>query len=317
MIHLCGWKDDPRERDRIWESMPTPFFQAPAPSDADAMNHLIFKEFTGSHAPDGPQKIGDCVSWGNGNLVNYTNVLEAWVQLQEKKAREGLDDTQYAAAADEARYLYEEACTEAIYGLSRVNIGGEHGSYQDGSVGAWAAKALVEYGAISRKQMDRMGKSGTYDGKRAKEWGAKGLPSDIEAEAKNHPMADTTPVNSFNDLRFHHQNYRVVAVCSNVGFQNGSGQYTTMRDSQGFSKPRGSWPHCMIFVSSKGGSRPGALLLNQWGPNVVGGPMGDVEIPPCSWWVDADVVDKMLKQKDSFTGTKYKGYPARVLSWRF
>jgi hypothetical protein len=313
MQELCGWHNNPAEVERIWSAMPTPFFQAPAPEQGrDQHNHLIFKDFTGVWHPEGPQKIGDCVSWGNARLVNYLEVLEAWVQIQEKKAA----DPNYREDADDGRYIYEEICTEAIYGLSRVEIGHQRGSYQDGSVGAWAAKALMQYGIFSRADLDRMGKSGAYDPNRAKEWGARGLPSDLEGVAKRHPVADMTPVRSFNEAAFHIQNLRTVAVCSNVGFENGRGGMT-QRDSTGRATPRGRWDHCMTFVSLRWKPNPQLLLCNQWPPGAVQGPMGDVEIPPCSWWVDAEVCDEMLGQNDSFTGTKYKGYPIRRATWKF
>lgn len=307
MQDLCGWKDDQAEVEKVWGSMPTPFFQAPSPEQRDQHNHLIFRDFTGSWHDEGPQQIGDCVSWGNGRLVDYTQVLEAWMQIQALKGT-----GEYQAALDEARYEYQQTATEVIYALSRVEVGG--GQIRgDGSVGAWAAKALTDFGSISRKELDKLGVGGRYSGQRARDWGRRGLPDELEPAAKQHIIADMTPVRTFNDLAYHVQNLRVVAVCSDVGFDNGNDR--TVRDSQGFARPRGTWNHCMCFVSVKMGSRPGALLTNQWPEGMVQGPMGDVEIPPCSWWVDADVVERMLRQNDSFTGTKYKGYPARKLTW--
>lgn len=309
---LGGWIDDQREVEEVWSAMPTPFFSTPSTDENDHHNHLFFKEVVGTWHDEGPQLIGDCVSWGNARLVDYTSVLEMYLQLKDEESK----GKSFQDGADEFRQIFEFACTEAIYALSRVEIGGQRGSRSDGSVGAWAAKAVTQFGSISRAHLDRLNLSGKYSGQRAKDWGASGLPDNLEPYAKEHPIADMTPVRTWNDLKFHVQNYRVVAVCSNVGFENGSGGHT-QRDSQGFANPRGQWNHCMAFVSTRGGSRPGALLTNQWPSGVVTGPMGDVEIPPCSWWVDADVAEKMLRQNDSFTGTKYKGYPARKLTWRF
>lgn len=300
MSKFFGWEDSPSEVEKVWNSMPTPFFSAPAPDDRDQHNHLIFRDMTGAWHDEGPQMIGDCVSWGNARLVDYTSVLEAYLDLEGK--------------IDAPNYVYEQAATEVIYALSRVEVGGGR-IRGDGSVGAWAAKALTDYGWISRKELDRLGIGGTYSGQRAKQWGASGLPNNLEPNAFKHTLADMTPVRSFNEAAYHLQNYRVVAVCSNVGFENGPNG-TTQRDAQGFARPRGSWPHCMTVVSVRMGRRPGGLMTNQWPPSMVIGPMGDVEIPPCSWWVDADVLDAMFRQGDSFTGTKVKGYPARQLTWR-
>lgn len=306
MRDLCGWSNQPSEVDRIWQSMPTPFFSAPAPEvGRDQHNHLIFKEVTGSWHDEGPQRIGDCVSWGNGRLVDYTNVLEMYMQIKEG-----------TKSADEmGRYEYQKVATEVIYALSRVEIGGQRGSYSDGSVGAWAAKALMQFGAISRQNLDALGLGGKYDPNRAKEWGARGLPDNLEPVAKEHPIADMTPVRSAMDAAFHIQNLRVVAVCSDVGFENGRGG-TTVRNSRGLATPRGTWNHCMALVSLRWyQNAPEYLLTNQWPEGSVQGPMGDVEIPPCSWWIDAETADRMLRQDDSYTGTRYKGYPVRKMKW--
>lgn len=311
---LCGWVDDKSEVEQVWATMPTPFFSAPAPENRDQMNHTIFKDMTGNYHPEGPQEIGDCVSWGNGNLINYTQVLEAWMQIQELRVS-GADDASVNAALEEFRYEYQETATEVIYALSRVEVGGGR-IRGDGSVGAWAAKALTDFGTISRKELEKLGVGGRYSGQRARAWGRSGLPNELEPAARQHVIEDMTPVRTWEDLAWHVQNLRVVAICSNVGFETG-GPMTVRRDKDGFSRPRGQWNHCMLVVSVKMGGRPGGLLCNQWPLDSVQGPMGDIEIPKCSWWVDADVLNAMLRQNDSFTGTKYKGYPARKLTWRF
>lgn len=296
-LELSGWVRDDAAVEKVWSSMPTPYFATPDPENKDAHNHLIFREMTGDWHDEGPQAIGDCVSWGNARLVDYTGVLETYFAT-------GIGNLEYQPTA-----------TEVIYALSRVEVGG--GQIRgDGSVGAWAAKAVVDYGTLSRKRLDELGIGGKYSGQRARDWGRSGLPDSLEPHAKEHPIADMTPVRTFKEAAWHIQQGRVVAVCSDVGFENGSNGYT-QRDAQGFARPRGNWNHCMCFVSGKMGSRPGLLLTNQWPKGTVVGPMGDVEIPPCSWWVDAEVVEAMLRQNDSFTGTKFKGYPARKLTWRF
>lgn len=294
---MPGWVRDDRAVAKVWESMPTPFFATPAPDDKDAFNHLIFRDYTGAWHDEGPQKIGDCVSWGNSRLVDYTCVLEA------------------ASLSVPDAYVFEKTATEVLYALSRIDVG--KGQIRgDGSVGAWAAEAITKFGTISRKRLDELGVGGTYSGDRARQWGSQGLPSNLHPEAALHTVEDATPVKTFNEFAWHAQQGRVTAVCSNVGFENGSNG-TTQRDSEGFATPSGEWGHCMTLVSVRMGKRPGGLLCNQWPPGVVVGPNGPCDIPPCSWWVDAHVIDGMLAQNDSFTATKYKGYPARKLTWRF
>src|SRR6266487_2205687 len=161
MRDFCGWIKDEGEVERVWSMMPTPFLATPEPENKDHHNHLLFKDFVGDYGSKGPQEIGDCVSWGNGRAENYTNVLEAWLQIQDEKDKD--------IASDE-RYIYEETCTEVIYALSRVEVGGGR-MRGDGSVGAWAAKAITDWGVISRPELDRIGVGGKYSGSRARSWG--------------------------------------------------------------------------------------------------------------------------------------------------
>lgn len=308
---LCGWVYDQKEVEKVWATMPTPYFQAAPPEKIDRHNHLIFRELTGGWHDEGPQLIGDCVSWGWGRGVDYTQVLEMYLQLQSIK------ETQGTAAYLEAveRYEYQKAATEVIYALSRVEIGG--GQIRgDGSVGSWAAKAVLDCGWISRQDLSSRGISGDYSGSRARQWGYSGLPNELEPIAKQHTVADVTPVRNVNDAAYHLENFRVIPVCSNVGFENGS-RGITQRDSRGVARRRGQWNHCMALVSVRWWQNaPEFLLTNQWPPSMVQGPMGDVEIPPCSWWIVAEDAQVMLSQNDSHVLTGVKGYPVRRLKWR-
>lgn len=310
--HLMGWHRDDRERDRVWSQMPTPFFYAPAPDpDTDAFNHEIVFQLLGDFLNPGPQAIGDCVSWGWGHLTDFTQLMMIADQIDEKVSAGS--DIEIATA--DAMIEYQETCTEATYALSRVEVGGRRLGRSDGSLGAWAAEAAVRFGSISRIEVAKFGFSPNYSGQRANEWGYDGLPDLLEPAAKMHTVQDATPVLSFNSAAWHLQNRRGIAICSDVGFENGP-QGTTLRDKDGFASPRGKWPHCMFLMSVRMGRRPGCLCVNQWPAQMVQGPEGPTKLPPCSWWIDADVVDLILKQNDSYTVTGYKGYPARKLTWR-
>lgn len=293
MLDLCGWKIDEEAVMAIMQTFPNPLFQSPAPDQKkDVHNHLLFKKYTGNWQTQGYQRIGDCVSWGHAGVCDYSQVLD---QLYNSNAL-NID--------------FQATATEVIYGGSRVEVG-KRQIRGDGSVGAWAARWACDFGNVSRLHLSKLGYDAAYDPNRAREWGQNGIPEDIESVG--HKFEEATLVTSALDAAWHIQNGRTVAVCSNVGFQNS--QSGTVRDNQGFVRPNGEWGHCMKFVSVKWGSRPALLIENQWQPGLTSGPMGDVEIPPCSWWVDMEVADAMLKQKDSWTLSTYKGYPARSLTW--
>jgi hypothetical protein len=248
----------------------------------------IYRDTIGQDPPKGPQGIGDCVSWGNANGINVYQAVQIATGL--------------------ATFGYEEAMTESIYALARCEIGKQWGSRKDGAVGAWAAKALTTMGCLSRF------KYGAYDPKRAKLWGANGLPDDLEPEAKQHLYKTAVQVTSWDQAVPLIQAGIPVVVCSNVGF--GSRNQINPRDKDGFAKAQGTWYHCMVFVGARF-DREGLLCLQSWGPNVPEGPCV-LDQPDNSFWVDRTVVNRMLGQRDSyaydggFTGFKPND---AVLDW--
>ena len=63
------------------------------------------------------------------------------------------------------------------------------------------------------------------------------------------------------------------------------------------------------------GSRPGGLLVNSWGTDWISGPTR-LDQPGGSFWADADVIDGMLSQEDSFAMSNYIGYPRQNLDYK-
>lgn len=285
-----GWVNDPEAVKIQLMQMPMPYGEDSLPKvqeGKDVFLHKYIKQLIGKDAPKGPQGIGDCVSWG---FSGGGDILQAVDILINGKAIE-----------------YEELATEVIYALSRCEVGKQWNDYSDGSVGAWAAQALTKYGHISRPHLTRLGVNGDYSPKRAKEWGAKGLPDNLEPAAKEHLFKTTTLVTSFEQMAAAIQNGYPVVICSNQGF-------TMTRDSQGFCSPRGTWYHCM-FVSAVRWDRPGGLIHQSWGPNTPNGPIHDDQ-PDNTFWADEKVLDRMLKQRDSFAISQFVGYPEQDLTWR-
>ncbi len=315
-----GWIEAPHEVEKVMSALPTPLMTSsntPAlDTSKDTLLYDIFRKVTGFDPPKGPQKIGDCVSWGWGNLTNYIAALQIFLALQPK----GLVDLPdpvvvgqetYAAACEARDSIvgeYQEAATESIYALSRVEVGGQRGSYSDGSVGAWAAKAVSTYGTLSRPYLDLKGLGGAYDPNRAKDWGAKGLPDNLEPDARNHLIKTVSMVTTFEQAASLIQNGYPVAICSNRGF-------TMTRDADGFCMPSGEWNHCMLLVAVRFGARPGCCISQSWGANTPSGPLA-LNQPDNTFWADADVINYILKQNDSFTGSNFMDYPnQKLITW--
>lgn len=290
VVNLCGWIPAPDEVDRQLATLRRPLFAQAAPalsgsgSGKDVLLYKAYKEVNGGRYIDYPaQAIGDCVSHGFGHGVDLLAALQ--IALGRRPER------------------FEPTATEAVYGMARVDIGGQLGSYSDGAVGAWAAKAVSTIGTVGRTLV------GPYDGSRAKEWGAKGVPAAIRGKAGDHRVRAVSLVQTYEELEDALANGYPVPVCSNQGF-------TLQRDADGFCQPKGSWAHCMLVVGVRAGGRPGACIFQSWGPDMPGGPLG-LDQPPNSFWADRDVVASMLRMRDSWALSNFEGYPGQVIPDRW
>jgi hypothetical protein len=231
-------------------------------------------------------QVGSCVSFGTASAVEHLLL----VQLARNPG------------AGEFKPLVQEA----VYALARVEIGGEHGSYQDGAVGAWAAKAVRDYGILPREVVAGVDLT-AYDPKRCRDWGAKGLTPELEAECRKSPVKQFTQVKTTAELRAALKNGYPVAICSGQGF-------ASTRDAQGFAAAKGSWAHCMCCLGFRS-DRPGFFIWNSWGPDWIHGPLGPGEPPLGGFWAEERVVARMLAQGDSWAFSDARGFPAREIDW--
>ena len=212
---LGGWRRDPEAVRRTLARLRRPYFAASAPrlartgADHTVMLYKAFKEVNGgSYSDYPPQEIGDCVSQSFGHGIDLREAVQIAVRTDS--------------------LAFEPTATEAIYGMARVDIGGLHGSDDDGAVGAWAAEAVSRLGTVSRTV------TGPYDGKRARAWGADGVPPEIKARAVDHKVRTTSLVATYEELEDALANGYPVTVCSDQGF-------TLERDADGFCTPEGEW----------------------------------------------------------------------------
>lgn len=318
---LCGWLNQPEEVQKVVSSLPIPLFGSPWPMNDKKTVVLSdnFKKVVGVDQWPGPQLIGDCVSMGYGGGVEdlqiglILNVLKEagyfgtqanMDKLNPLVASQPLiEDNEVKDILKGAGYTFKEIATESIYGFSRCEIGQQWRSRQDGSVGAWAAKAVVQYGVLNRDVV------GPYSGQRAKDWGANGVPDNLEPTAKNNIVQVTSKVTTFEEAAAAIQGWKPVIVCSDRGF-------SLNRDSQGFCAPSGTWNHCMRFMGVRW-DRPGLLCFQRWGANNPNGPTA-LNQPSNTFWVDADVATRMLRQGDSFTIDRFQAYKNdNFVDWSF
>ena len=264
---------------------------------------LLFHDYAAVHGhtyiPRDQGNSPSCVGQATAAAVDFLAAVEIHSFGEAERAPPG------AAAA----------C--AIYGLSRQEIGELGPDVGGGSMNIWACQAIQQYGVIARLQYPMLG----YDlrepsAARAIKFGSKGLSRGLEMVAKIHPVKDYIAINSYEDLRDAVAMGYPVTIGSSQGFGNGK----LTRDSEGFLSPpfrifRPSvWNHslCCIGVCDEG--RRGALILNSWGGEPedgsgwISGPDRFPGTPEGCFFVDASIIDYMVKHGDSFAIRGYKGY---------
>ncbi len=230
------------------------------------------------------QEIGDCVSFGHGHGNDLLQCIE--IRLGE--------------AVD-----YRETDTEFIYSASR-EVAGILGT-SDGSYGAAAVKAMTTIGMLSREML---GTDGTYSGDRAKEWGQSGPPHDMETKAAPYKLGSAALVSTWDDLVAAITSGYPVTICTDQGF-------TLTRDSGGFCAASGTWGHCMLLAGVRF-DRPGACIIQSWGPDVPSGPtvLGQ---PSFSFWAERDVIERILGEGDCWALAKTPSFTKRDLppAWKY
>lgn len=233
-------------------------------------------------------QVGSCVSFGTNNAILRT--LAADIVINNRP------------------FELHDIVEEVTYGGSRVEIGG--GKIRgDGSVGAWAAQFVQRYGVVARGVYGSLDLS-RYDMNRCRQWGNAGVPAELEAVAKQHPVQDITQIKTWADAKRALSQGYGIAVCSSQGF-------TMRRDARGVCQPSGRWDHCMCidgYHIDEGGKEYGHIE-NSWGANAFSGPTGWGNPSTAGFWADAAVCEKMIKAGDTWAFSGVKGFPARDSEW--
>lgn len=207
-----------------------------------------------------------------------------------------------------------EVAVEPIYAGSRVEVGGGR-IRGDGSVGAWAGQWVQKWGILFRQQYGHYDLS-SYSTSLCRSWGRSGVPAELEAEAKHHPIKTVAMVTRADELWAALGNGYPVPVCSDVGFEG-------RPPADGVMEPRGSWAHCMLFRGRFEHPTKGRcyVVQNSWG-NYLGRRLtvevkgaGPVELPEGCFVVRETVAVRMIAQRDSFAISGFVGFPRRTIDW--
>jgi len=294
--HLGGWVDDQEKVEEVMQSLPHPVFQdiwTPIKGSGKGKCILLYelmRKASNGKYPKRKQTIGDCVSHGAAYAVDAVKAVDI---LLNKDFEEWVAET----------------ATEDIYAGSRVQIGGGR-LRGDGSIGAWAARYVNEYGALARGKYGNVDLT-TYSGSKARSWGrgGAGVPKTLIPFAKEHPIQTVSKVTTYEEVRDLIANGYAVTIASGQGF-------SSKRDSEGFARPQGSWAHQMsILAVDDEYKRPGVLVKNSWGTWNSGPKRHDQ--PNGSFWVDAEEIERrILKKGDSWAFSGYEGFKPRELNTR-
>lgn len=163
------------------------------------------------------QKVGDCVSHGTRNAVDVTRAIQI--------------------INGNAEGWIVRSATEAIYGC-RQHAG-------DGMSGEQAANYVHKQGGILLRLQYGKYDLSKYTGDRG--WGSRGVPEELNEEARKHQVGTLALIQSVEEARDALANGYGLACCSDFGF-------SSKRDDKGFAKRQGSWSHCEMpgtMISSK------------------------------------------------------------------
>lgn len=194
----------------------------------------------------------------------------------------------------------------SIYGMSRQEIGGAGPNAGGGSHNLWASQAIQKYGVLFMRDYPLVGIDlSEEDPDRCIEYGRDGVPDALEPIARLHPVQEYIAINSYEDLRD-----AIASGCPVIiGSKQGFGSRSYRRDGDGFLNAKwwSTWRHSMVAIGVADEGREGVLFINSWGPNWVGGPKRFEDEPEGCFWVDAYIVDRMVKQGDSYALRGYVG----------
>jgi hypothetical protein len=288
--YAMGWVADPDAVAEVAAQQPfqafrdTPAFRD-TKDEADAFLFQAFEKATGAIPPARNQgQVGSCVSFGTCAAVDCLIAI---------------------AFTQGATGEYHDTVQEAVYGGSRVQIGGGR-IRGDGSIGAWAAEWVRTRGAIARGKVGNYDLS-TYSESRCRAWGNSGCPKDLEPTAKEHPVQGITQVKSAEEAKRALINGYPIACCSNQGF-------SSTRDADGFARAQGNWGHCMAWLGYRA-DKKAFFVWNSWGNSWITGPKGPGNPPEGGFWCSWEVADRMAKQGDTWAFSDVKGWGARKIDW--
>jgi hypothetical protein len=200
-----------------------------------------------------------------------------------------------------------ETATEPIYYGARVVIG-KNGIRGGGAVVAYGVKYVNQYGVLARKKYGSIDLT-EYSADRCVRWGNNsGFPKTLEAISKENVVLAYSRVKSYEEYRDSIANGNPVVVGSSYGFSSET-------DDEGFCKNSTSWNHCMFGLAVDDFSkRKGGLICNSWGRKWLKIRKRKLNQVDGSFWVDAEIIDKMCRNGDAWSLSSFQGYKKAAIN---
>ena len=249
----------------------------------------VTRKLLGKDTDNYAQEIGDCVSFGMKNAIEYLQAVEILLKGD--------------------REIWKPVFPPFLYATGRVFVGGGHlGCYSDGSLGAWMAEAVMKYGVLFS---DADGVP-HYAGSVAKKWGCKPGPDSKFVEiAKQFPVKSAAAINTWEELKAAIVNGYPVTVASNQGF-------SMSPSSDGYHRARGSWGHqmCIIGIGTYKGEDY-CIILNSWGDAM--GTLYDFDNPSVKLPIGtirarrSEIENSMIKSGEVYAISGFEGFKQQKL----
>lgn len=297
-----GWVNDREEIELAAETLDVQVFaDTPAGQVADLpKSAYLWKAYEQLFARPPPLKdqnpTGSCVGFGTTTAVERSLATEIIAHKGTK---------------DEFAHFSEEV----TYAGSRFEANGNSPPRfrGDGSNGGWAAKFVTDprYGMVPKAKYEHHDLT-EYSASRARSWNNTGVPDYLEPVARKFPVKSAARITTWADAK--------KALASGYGIQIASSLAVgRQRDENGVARESGSWAHsmCLDGYHTDTNGREYGHIENSWSKtNYHTGPVGWGDPTTAGFWLEADAINRALRQGDSYAYSGATGFPARrPLDW--
>lgn len=249
---------------------------------------------------------GSCVGHGGARAIERSLAAEI-------VARNG-HASEFTHFSEEVTYIGSRTLGATAAGGRPMN------PRQQGSAGVYAKAFVTTVGMVPKAKYASADLT-TYSAERCAQWRSTGLPREIEAVARKYPVKDGAKVANWKECKAALASGYGVSMCSTLSFAR-------VRDANGVAaQTREGWNHCMAvdgyYIDPATGKEYGHVE-NSWsnlpdqngrrtGQSYHTGPVGWGAPTTAGFWASADVLDRGLREGESYAYSGVTGFPARVL----